>query len=265
MWHITKGYIPPNLRPEVVKLMLSGRGHEDDIVDREEDDKVPVFLEHLRLLKTLLARDTSMLKGEKAATWAVATLAFWGSFRLTEILSSHAKSIDHKIDLLRRDIRIDSRMVNKVARSFMIVCLKSPKEARSNKESIKVEVFAMPSAADLCPVEAFKDYEKIYGKLQRNNAAFRLAESGDCLRKDRFNKTLKTYFQKYSSYGKLTGHSFRSGLSSLLGEAGFTDEEIQALGRWSSSAFLNYVRSGRLQRMRMSDRVLKFVEQKCKG
>ena len=80
MWHITKGYIPPNLRPDIVKLMLNGRGHEDDLMDREEDDKVPVYLEHLRLLKTLLARDTSMLAGEKAATWAVATLAFWGSF-----------------------------------------------------------------------------------------------------------------------------------------------------------------------------------------
>ena len=265
MWHITKGYIPPNLRPDIVKLMLNGRGHEDDLMDREEDDKVPVYLEHLRLLKTLLARDTSMLAGEKAATWAVATLAFWGSFRLTELLSTHARSIDQKVDLLRRDIRIDSRMVDRKIRNIMIVSLKSPKEAKSNKEAIKVEVFAMPSAADLCPVVAFKDYEKVYGKLQQNNAAFRLAESGDCLRKERFNKTLKNYFQKYSNYGKLTGYSFRSGLSSLLGEAGFSDEEIQALGRWSSSAFLNYVRSGRLQRMRMSDRVLKFVEHKCSG
>ena len=265
MWHITKGYIPPNLRPEVVKLMLCGRGHEDDVVDREENDKVPVYLEHLRLLRTLLARDTSMLAGEKAATWAVATMAFWGSFRLSELLSSHVKSIDVKVDLLRRDIRIDSRMVERKVRNIMVVNLKSPKEAKSNKEAIKVEVFAMPSATDLCPVEAFKDYEKVYGKLQQNNAAFRLAESGDCLRKERFNKTLKNYFQQYSDYGKLTGHSFRSGLSSLLGEAGFTDEEIQALGRWSSSAFLNYVRSGRLQRMRMSNRVLRFVEQKCKS
>ena len=140
MWHITKGYIPPNLRPDIVKLMLSGRGHEDDLMDREEDDKVPVYLEHLRLLKTLLARDTSMLAGEKAATWAVATLAFWGSFRLTEILSSHAKSIDQKVDLLRRDIRIDSRMVDRKIRNIMIVSLKSPKEAKSNKEAIKVEV-----------------------------------------------------------------------------------------------------------------------------
>ena len=167
MWHITKGHIPPNLRPDVVKLMLSGRGHEDDLMDREEDDKVPVYLEHLRLLKTLLARDKSMLAGEKAATWAATTLAFWGSFRLSEILSSHAKLINHKVDLLRRDIRIDSRMVSRKTRSIMIVSLKSPKEARSNKEAIKVEVFAMPSAMDLCPVEAFKDYEKVYGKLQQ--------------------------------------------------------------------------------------------------
>ena len=263
MWHITKGFIPPNLRPEVVKMMLSGKGHEDALVDRDEDDKVPVYLEHLRLLKTLLARDTTMLAGEKAATWATATLAFWGSFRLSELLSSHARSIDHKVDLLRRDIRIDSRVVDRKTRNIMIVSLKSPKEAKNNKEAIKIEVFAMPSALDLCPVQAFKKYEKIYGKLQKNNAAFRLAESGDCLRKERFNNTLKKYFKKYSDYGKLTGHSFRSGLSSLLGEAGFSDEEIQALGRWSSSAFLNYVRSGRLKRMRMSDRVLKFVEQIC--
>ena len=60
--------MPPNLRPEVVKLMLSGRRHEDDLNDRDEDDKVPVFLEHLRLLKTLLARDDTMLEGEKLAT-----------------------------------------------------------------------------------------------------------------------------------------------------------------------------------------------------
>ena len=190
--------MPPNLRPEVVKLMLCGKGHEDDVVDREDNDKVPVFLEHLRLLKTLLARDKTMLAGGKSATWAVAVMAFWGSFRLSEILSTHAKSIDVKVDLLRRDIRIDSRKVDGKVRSFMVVNLKSPKEAKSNKEAIKVEVFAMPTAKDLCPVEAFRDYEKSYGKLQKNNAAFRLAESGDCLRKDRFNKTSKTVAKESS-------------------------------------------------------------------
>ena len=155
------------------------------------------------------------------------------------------------MDLLRREIWIDSRKVEGKTREFIVVNLKSPKEAKSNKEGIKVVVFSMTSAGDLCPVEAFRKYEKIYGKLQKNNAAFRLAESGNCLRQDRFNKTLKSYFKKYSDYGRLTGHSFRAGLSSLLGEAGFSDEEIQALGRWSSTAFLNYVKSGRLHRMRI--------------
>lgn len=166
---------------------------------------MPVFLEHLRLLKTLLAEDQSMLKGEKLATWSIATLGFWGSFRLGEILSSHAKSIDTKIDLLRRDVCIDSRKIGRVTREFLVINLKSPQEAKSNKSGIKVEVN--------------------YGQLNKNNAAFRLAESGDCLRHERFNRALKRYFQKYSSYGRLTGHSFRSELSSLLGEAGFSDEE----------------------------------------
>ena len=66
---------------------------------------------------------------------------------------------------------------------------------------------------------------------------------------------LKKFFKPYISYGTLTGHSFRSGLSSLLGEAGFSDDEIMALGRWSSSAFLRYIKLGRMKRCRNAEKI----------
>ena len=39
-----------------------------------------------------------------------------------------------------------------------------------------------------------------------------------------------------------TGHSFRSGLPTLLQSAGFKDEEIKAWGRWASASFQLYTR-----------------------
>ena len=57
----------------------------------------------------------------------------------------------------------------------------------------------------------------------------------------------------------MTGHSFRSGLSSLLSSKGFKEEEVKMLGRWSSDAFLKYVKKGRLIRCRYSDRIREAV------
>ena len=39
-----------------------------------------------------------------------------------------------------------------------------------------------------------------------------------------------------------TGHSFRSGLLTLLQSAGFSDDEIKIWGRWVSTAFQLYTR-----------------------
>ena len=44
---------------------------------------------------------------------------------------------------------------------------------------------------------------------------------------------------------KLTGHSFRSGLATLMEAAGFSEEDIKAWARWSSDAFARYCKENR--------------------
>ena len=50
-------------------------------------------------------------------------------------------------------------------------------------------------------------------------------------------------------------HSFRAGMASLLGTLGYTDEDIQAVGRWSSRAFLAYLKLPRTQRLTMAKKI----------
>ena len=138
--------------------MLTGQGHEDDDIDRDDVGRMPVLVEHLELLWELLPLDKSMSVNEKSAFWAICVLAFFGSFRMTEILSKNARTIDPRTELLKRDIEILERKVGHKRVKFLRVHLKSPKECRGNKQSIKVEVFS--TGNKFCPAEAFKKYEE---------------------------------------------------------------------------------------------------------
>jgi len=258
VWHLTKGHFVQNLRPDIVKALLTGKGHFDDDIDRDDFGRMPVLLEHLDLLHAILPLDKTLTENNKQAFWAICVMAFFGSFRITELLSKNARTIDPKTDLLRRDIEILERKVNGKKREFLRVSLKSPKEARGNKQPIKIEVFS--TGDKFCPVQAYKNYELGFGVLQRSSAAFRLDITGNSFSQRFFGVKLKYFFKPYVSYGSLTGHSFRSGLSSLLGEAGFSDEQIMALGRWSSSAFLRYIKLGRMTRCRNAEKISDWLK-----
>ena len=260
VWHLTRGHFVHNLRPDIIKSMLTGQGHEDDDIDRDDVGRMPVLVEHLELLWELLPLDKSMSENERAAFWSICTLAFFGSFRISEILSKNARTVDPRTELLHRDVEVLERKVGRKKVKFLRVHLKSPKESRGNKESIKVEVFS--TGNKLCPVEAFNRYVQGFGVLQRSNAAFRRDWTGEAISQRHFGAKLKKFFKPHIRYGTLTGHSFRSGLSSLLGEAGFSDDQIMSLGRWSSSAFLRYIKLGRLARCRNADKIAGWLN-KC--
>ena len=256
-WHQEEGHYLSELRPEVIKTLLLGRGNLDAEIAREEGQRQPVYLEHLEVLKCLLELDETKPESEKALIWSVSTLAFWGSFRICELLPSRSNSVDPRYDLLYKDIRLVKRRVKGKKRKIILVDLKSPKESRSNGYNITVEVF--DNNGEYCPVKAFEHYVDTYGGLSRRNACFRLRRTGLAYRQRRFNEELKKYFDPIVKYGKVRGHSFRAGLSTLLAEKGFTEKQIITLGRWSSAAYKRYVKNGLLVRARYADKVSSWV------
>ena len=88
---------------------------------------------------------------------------------------------------------------------------------------------------------------------------------GDILTSQHFNRCLKSLISHYSlelelSINDWTGHSFRSGLPTLLQSLGFSEEQIKAWGRWSSSVFQIYSKDIE-RRMEVQKGILKVMAQ----
>jgi hypothetical protein len=50
-------------------------------------------------------------------------------------------------------------------------------------------------------------------------------------------------------------HSFRIGIASMLGTLGYSDDDVKAVGRWSSRAFEEYLLLPRTKRMQIARQV----------
>ena len=98
---------------------------------------------------------------------------------------------------------------------------------------------------DLCPVTALIAYLAV--RTTNPGPFFRNAE-GMPLRKPfivrRVREALSLLGYDQSSYA---GHSFRIGAATTVSVAGMEDSTIQALGRWSSQAFLSYIKLSQQQ------------------
>ena len=106
--------------------------------------------------------------------------------------------------------------------------LKSSKESLSSTRGIVVEVFENPSM--FCPVTAYLHYQDLCGTGRQSSPAFR-TPTGWAYRHGAFNDDLKSLLAPHITYGKISAHSFRAGMASLMAMAGLDDELIKAAGR----------------------------------
>ena len=207
---LCSGYECENLRTPVVKQVLKGIHNlrRDPSLLAEKKTRRAMTVSHLRLLGHALVTST-MSDYMKSAMWAVSLSAFWGSLRIGEVLGPLGKAFDPKSSLLLSDVGVSGK-----GWKFWI---RSPKMCTPTGDVI--ELFHVPDAS-LDPVRAINHYMELRRKLHgcEGGIPFFLEEDGRILTKQKFNKVLHGLLDKFlkDDRDKITGHSFRSGLATLM-------------------------------------------------
>jgi hypothetical protein len=251
--HIMKGMEPPVIRTNLVKFLLQGKKNLDNIEARAGNKikRLPMTITVMKLLKEEIRRWEVGIE-QKLLTWAIATVAFHGAFRIHELLNKQEGEFDPDFALLGKDVRVKTE---EAGTRRIEVRLKCPKENRSGKEVV-VDIFE--SGGTLCPVKAFTRWQE---KRQPEDGLpiFR-DERGVPVTGKKMNSWLQTLLKKHVDYDKarFTGHSFRIGLATTLGTLGFSTDDIKEAGRWSSNAYEVYMKLPRKRRLAVAEKISKL-------
>ena len=252
--HEIRGVEEPKLRSGIINQIIKGKKNEEAVKKRSSDDKgrLPVTLTIMKILKETI-RNSSLELEEKLLLWAVSTVAFHGSFRIHEILCKQETEYDPDFTLLEDDVTIDSFKNDKGLEGRVLqISLKHPKEDKAGKVVV-VDVYE--TGGPTCPAKAFCLWMNRRNK-DGNKVLFR-KNDGTPLTGRRFNLHLRQLLGPHIDYrkGKITAHSFRSGIPSLLGQLGHTDEAIKSVGRWSSRSFEHYLKLPRTTRAMIAQKL----------
>ena len=191
--------------------------------------------------------------------WAVCLICFFGGFRIHEILSKTKRYFDPAFTLLGKDIKVAKVKVGKESLSVLQVLIKSPKEDRIGNKII-VDIYE--TKGKFCPVKYFQRWMESKPPCSNNKPAF-LKPDGSPFSGSDFNRILRSLLSPHLDYNKtkISTHSFRGGMATLLGQLGYSDEDIQAMGRWSSRAFESYLKMPRTKRVTMAKRLARFCSE----
>ena len=190
--------------------------------------------------------------GEKRRlVWMAACFAFHGALRSCEYLPVSASNCNPKNTLLVEDVKPVTFLVNNVRARAISIVIKEPKELKTHGSRVSLELFQTNDF--MCPCQAYDKYTdyvqlKKVRQLTKTEPLFMLSNLG--YTRNMFNKDIKSALSSVIDYskGKLSSHSFRSGLATAMARAGFTEEEIMVVGRWTSEAYLSYIKQGRSAR-----------------
>ena len=169
--------------------------------------------------------------------WAAATLCL-GFFRVGEITVPNLSAFDQKKHLAWGDVAIDNPESPQTLRVHL-------KRSKTDQLGKGIDVFIGKTECPLCPVKAVLNFIAIQGVDQGPSFKFK---SGNPLTKAAFTQHVRAALQAVGlPESQFAGHSFRIGATTTAASAGVEDSTIRMLGRWSSSAFLQYIRTPRQQ------------------
>ena len=242
--HAIKGCKSEALDDGFVETILNGLKNKESV--QKQEPKGVMTLEILELIWKKL-KISSLHISEKRLLWAASSLLFFGSLRPSECLCAKPHEFDNAKTLTWADVKfIDAKIDGKTV-EFLQLKLKNPKTTSSLPDQV-VELPALDTK--ICAVKAMKKWHLVSkAELHKDHPVF-MKRSGELATMGYFNAVLRDLLREISP--KITARSFRPGLSTILARQGASQESLKSLGRWTSKAYLCYIKKGRANNWRNS-------------
>ena len=195
-------------------------------LSRPVRQKLPFSVDHLLLFYNIL--DLSVPK--QLACWCAMLLAFFGCFRISNLVPPSKGKFDPSKHLKRDDIRFE--------KNFVLIYYKWSK---TNQNSDKVSWIPIHPVSDY-RFNVRKYLKYLFKIVKAPSDAPLFSFDKDCHSKFSLIRLLdKCIYEAGLPLGDYSWHSFRRGAAVFAFELGLTDSAVQLLGDWSSPAFKQYL------------------------
>ena len=161
--------------------------------------RLPITVHTLARIREVLL---SSSQPNRVVMWVMACTAFFGFFRLGELLPVSRSAFNAATDLSWGDVAVDDRSAPRMAQIHL-------KTSKCDKFGQGADVVVGVTRTDICPVSALSQYLVGRGSLQ---GPFFLDEDGKPLTKPDFVRQLRDILQSLGiPANQYAGHSFRIG------------------------------------------------------
>ena len=151
--------------------------------------------------------------------WAAFTMAFYGFFRVGELVNLHWSDVSFSPD------RISITLCQSKTDPFRRGCT--------------VKIFKTNSST--CPHHAMDHYRKVTGEITPSTPLYQAGRFHP-LSRAAVTTTLRQLLKKAGiDHAHYSSHSFRIGAATTAAAAGLPAWVIKSLGRWTSNAYLTYI------------------------
>lgn len=230
---------------DAVLVAVSMKGLKAQL-SRPVRQKLPISVSHLEFFYNIL--DFSIVK--HLACWCSMLLAFFGCFRLSNLVPASKTKFDPLKHLKRDDIRFDGK--------FVLVFYKYSK---TNQNSDRVAWIPICSVTDKrFNIQYF--FKKLFAVvIAPNDAPLFTIHKHEFLTKFSLIRLLDhCLFVAGMPLADFSWHSFRRGAAVFAFELGLADSAVQLLGDWSSPAFKRYLEFAFIRKVSVAKKISKSFD-----
>ncbi len=186
-----------------------------------------------RILSKIREELSTSSHSERSVVWAIACTAFFGFFRLGELLPTSEKTFDPKQNVCWEDIAVDSKTKPTMFRLYL-------KKSKCDQFGKGAHIILGRTSKQVCPVTALTQYAAV---RPPSTGPLFITTKGKVITKQWFITQIRSILVKVGiPQDQYAGHSFRIGAATTAAQNGIEDSTIKTLGRWQSAAFLQYIR-----------------------